>query len=169
MKAVCSGHWCLRIAGNVQQQLWLEQVSWMAPVLPCPVVSVWLWSWPRFCPAPSALWAVGVPVFQIQSWLIAPLPSLWSLQFWHCSFPAPRSFHGSVLSGTALALPILGVVEQIVLLPLGELRYHPCLGIFTGTLLHPLLPELLYPGHGHVLLVWTIPVCSAGQVPWAGL
>lgn len=46
MKAVCSGHSCFRVPGRIQQQLdglLKEQVSWMAPVLPCPVVPVRLW------------------------------------------------------------------------------------------------------------------------------
>lgn len=145
MKAVCPGHQCLRIAGHVQQQLWgvtkgagflggscaampsgLCVAVTVAMILPCTLGTVGCW----------------YSCLQSQSWLIASLPSLWSVQFWHCSFPASHSFHCSVPSGTALALPIFGVVEQIVLLPLGELRYRQWLVLLMGTFLHLLLPEL---------------------------
>lgn len=143
-----------------------EQVSWVAPVLPRPVVPAWLWPW--FCPAPSVLWAHGIPVFQPQSLLTASLPSLQYIWFWHCASPASHSFHCSVHSGAALALLILGVVKQIVLLPLGELRHHLCLVLFTATLLHPLLPELLFswPWPCLVGLDYPCMCCRTSSMGW---
>ena len=66
-------------------------------------------------------------------------------QLWYCPFLAFHTFHCSVPSGSAPALPNLGRVEQMNLLPLGELRYHPSFVLFTGISQQPLNSSWPWP------------------------
>lgn len=134
------------------------------------VVLGWLGAWLSTSPS---WWAVGVPHPAFWSWsflahsVLTITTALYQLS--HCPFLAFDPLHCSVPSGTALALPNLEAVEQMDLLQLGELRYHPCLVLFTGIPLQSLLPELLFSWPWPCLVGLDYPcvccrTCSTGWV-----